>query len=118
MKRIVVGSFIIALVAALVVPGTPLAQDKYPSKPITGIVPASAGGSTDLMARAIEKVWPKYALPAAGCRSTSPGAPGLWQRSLSSGPSPMATRCTSATARGTTLSCRTSRRCPTTLTRI
>ena len=61
MKRIVVGSFVVALVTALIVTGTALAQDKYPSKPITGIVPASAGGSTDLMARAIEKVWPKYA---------------------------------------------------------
>jgi tripartite-type tricarboxylate transporter receptor subunit TctC len=60
MKRMVVSSFVIALVAALMVTGTALAQDKYPSKPITGIVPASAGGSTDLMSRAIEKVWPKY----------------------------------------------------------
>jgi tripartite-type tricarboxylate transporter receptor subunit TctC len=60
MKRIVVCSLIIALVAALMVTGAALAQDKYPSKPITGIVPASAGGSTDLMARAIEKVWPTY----------------------------------------------------------
>jgi tripartite-type tricarboxylate transporter receptor subunit TctC len=60
MKRIVVCSLIIALVAALMVTGAALAQDKYPFKPITGIVPASAGGSTDLMARAIEKVWPTY----------------------------------------------------------
>ncbi len=60
MKRMVVSSFVIALVAALMVTGTALAQDKYPSKPITGIVPASAGGSTDLLSRAIEKVWPKY----------------------------------------------------------
>ncbi len=60
MKRIVVGSFIIALVAALVVPGIAVAQDKFPSKPITVIVPFSAGGSTDLLARAVEKVWPKY----------------------------------------------------------
>ena len=61
MKRIVVSSFVIALVAALMVTGAALAQEKYPSKPITGIIPASAGGSTDLMGRAIEKVWPKYA---------------------------------------------------------
>jgi tripartite-type tricarboxylate transporter receptor subunit TctC len=60
MKRMVVGIFIIALVAALLVPGIAVAQDKYPSKPITVIVPFSAGGSTDLLARAIEKVWPKY----------------------------------------------------------
>lgn len=36
------------------------AQDRYPSKPINVIVPFTAGGSTDLLARAIEKVWPKY----------------------------------------------------------
>lgn len=31
-----------------------------PSKPITMVVPYSAGGSTDLLARAVEKVWGKY----------------------------------------------------------
>lgn len=60
MKRIVVSRFIIALVAALMVTGAALAQDKFPSKPITVIVPFSAGGSTDLLARAVEKIWPKY----------------------------------------------------------
>jgi tripartite-type tricarboxylate transporter receptor subunit TctC len=60
MKRIVVSSFIITLVAALMVTGAALAQDKFPSKPITVIVPFSAGGSTDLLARAVEKTWPKY----------------------------------------------------------
>jgi putative tricarboxylic transport membrane protein len=60
MKRIVVSSFIIMLVAALTVPGAALAQDKFPSKPITLIVPFSAGGSTDLLGRAVEKIWPKY----------------------------------------------------------
>jgi tripartite-type tricarboxylate transporter receptor subunit TctC len=29
-------------------------------KPVTMIVPFSAGGSSDLLARAVEKVWPKY----------------------------------------------------------
>lgn len=56
MKRIIVGCFIIALAATLWVPGIALAQDKYPSKPINVIVPFSAGGSTDLLARTIEKV--------------------------------------------------------------
>jgi tripartite-type tricarboxylate transporter receptor subunit TctC len=60
MKRIVVSSFIIALVAALMVPVTASAQDKFPSKPITVIVPFAAGGSTDLLGRAAEKIWPKY----------------------------------------------------------
>ncbi len=35
-------------------------KSKYPEKPIQLIVPYSAGGSTDLLARAVEKVWPKY----------------------------------------------------------
>jgi tripartite-type tricarboxylate transporter receptor subunit TctC len=60
MKRMVFGSFIIALVAALVVPAVGSAQDKFPSKPITVIVPFAAGGSSDLLARAVEKIWPKY----------------------------------------------------------
>ena len=31
-----------------------------PDKPITMIVPMAAGGSTDMLARAVEKVWSKY----------------------------------------------------------
>lgn len=31
-----------------------------PEKQVTMVVPYSAGGSTDLLARAVEKVWPKY----------------------------------------------------------
>ncbi|MDF2502113.1 MAG: hypothetical protein K0Q77_2827 [Anaerosporomusa subterranea] len=31
-----------------------------PDKPITMMVPGAAGGSTDLLARAVEKVWSKY----------------------------------------------------------
>jgi tripartite-type tricarboxylate transporter receptor subunit TctC len=60
MKRFALSTLIIVLVAALMVPGAALAQDKFPSKPITVIVPFSAGGSTDLLARAVEKIWPKY----------------------------------------------------------
>lgn len=60
MKRSAVINLVIMLVAALMFTGAALAQDKYPSKPISGFVPASAGGSTDLMSRAIEKIWPKY----------------------------------------------------------
>ena len=60
MKRWIVASFIIALAASLMATGVASAQDKFPSKPITVIVPFSAGGSTDLLARAVEKVWPKY----------------------------------------------------------
>lgn len=35
-------------------------KTNFPEKPITIIVPYAAGGSTDALARAIEKVWPKY----------------------------------------------------------
>ena len=31
-----------------------------PEKPVTLVVPSGAGGSTDLLARAVEKVWSKY----------------------------------------------------------
>lgn len=35
-------------------------NNKYPNKPINLIVPATAGGGTDLQARALEKLAPKY----------------------------------------------------------
>lgn len=56
---------IAALIAVLlfvfmVLPTGLMAADSYPSKTITGIVPQAAGGSTDLLARAVEKYWTKY----------------------------------------------------------
>ena len=63
MKRIVIGSFVIALFAALMVPGTLRAQDKFPSKPINVIIPFTAGGSTDLLARAVTP-WLRRGVPA------------------------------------------------------
>jgi len=48
------------LFAALMLPGASMAEDAYPSKPITGIVPMAAGGSTDLLARTVERFWTKY----------------------------------------------------------
>jgi len=59
MKRLVV-SLVVTLIAALALAGPAVSQDKFPSKPINVIVPFSAGGSTDLLARAVEKIWPKY----------------------------------------------------------
>ncbi len=53
-------SLILLLVAVLAIAGPAVCQDKFPSKPITVIVPFAAGGSSDLLARAVEKVWPKY----------------------------------------------------------
>jgi tripartite-type tricarboxylate transporter receptor subunit TctC len=49
-----------ALFAFMAVPAASMAADAYPSKPITAIVPMAAGGSSDLLARAVEKYWIKY----------------------------------------------------------
>ena len=60
MKRVL--TLITALFFAFMAcPAALPAADAYPSKPVTGMVPMAAGGSSDLLARAIEKVWTKYA---------------------------------------------------------
>lgn len=46
-------SFAAAALASLVLAGQSQAQDKYPSKPITMIVPFAAGGSSDVIARLV-----------------------------------------------------------------
>jgi tripartite-type tricarboxylate transporter receptor subunit TctC len=59
MKRLI--TLITALFfACMVFPAALLAADAFPSKPITGMVPMAAGGSSDLLARALEKFWIKY----------------------------------------------------------
>ncbi len=60
MKKIV-AVIAAAFFALMAVPAASVAADAYPSKPVTAIVPMAAGGSTDLLARAIEKFWIKYA---------------------------------------------------------
>ncbi|MFN4190813.1 MAG: tripartite tricarboxylate transporter substrate binding protein, partial [Pseudothermotoga sp.] len=52
--------FIVILLVVLAVPFMGLATD-FPTKPVTIIVPWSAGGATDLIFRAIASVFPKYA---------------------------------------------------------
>jgi tripartite-type tricarboxylate transporter receptor subunit TctC len=50
----------VALAAAIALSGAALAQDKYPDKPITMIIPLGAGGSHDLNARVMTSVLPQY----------------------------------------------------------
>jgi tripartite-type tricarboxylate transporter receptor subunit TctC len=59
MKRIV-AVIAVAFFVFMALPAVTMAADAYPSKSVTGIVPMAAGGSSDLMARAIEKYWTKY----------------------------------------------------------
>jgi len=59
MKK-VVAIFAAVMFALVAFPAASMAADAYPSKPITAVVPMAAGGSSDLLARAIEKFWPKY----------------------------------------------------------
>ncbi len=60
----------------VVVSGPCFGQDKYPSKPIQVIVPFSAGGSSDLAARTVEKFWTKYS-PQPMLIINKPGAGGV-----------------------------------------
>lgn len=76
MKRILISSFFTAFVATLMLTGTAAAQDKFPSKPVTIIVPFSAGGSTDLLGRAVEKIWLKYS-PQPMVLINKPGGGGV-----------------------------------------
>jgi len=100
MKQIVVSSFIIALVVALMVPGVALAQEKISSKQITLIIPYAAGGSTDLLARAVEKIWPKYA--PSPCSDQQDGGGGVTGTEFVVRSKPDDTRCSWATAQGPT----------------
>ncbi len=50
----------LAMVTMLMVGGLCFGAEKYPTKPIQVIVPYSAGGSSDLLARTVEKIWTKY----------------------------------------------------------
>jgi tripartite-type tricarboxylate transporter receptor subunit TctC len=58
MKRLAASLTAILAVAAF--SATAMAADPYPTKPVQAVVPMAAGGSTDLLARAVEKYWTKY----------------------------------------------------------
>jgi tripartite-type tricarboxylate transporter receptor subunit TctC len=51
----------------------------YPTKPINLIVPYAAGGSTDVVARALAKVAPKY-IPQPVVVVNQPGGAGITGR--------------------------------------
>ncbi|MCW5592359.1 MAG: tripartite tricarboxylate transporter substrate binding protein [Burkholderiales bacterium] len=57
MKRLAASLTAILAVAAF--SATAMAAD-FPTKPVQAVVPMAAGGSTDLLARAVEKYWAKY----------------------------------------------------------
>lgn len=53
-------SFLLSMGAgAIALPSISLAQDKFPAKPITFIVPVAAGGGSDFVARATTSEWSK-----------------------------------------------------------
>ena len=67
---------VLAMFFVSMVGGLCFGAEQYPTKPIQTIVPWSAGGSTDLLARTIEKVWTKYS-PQPLVVINKPGAGGV-----------------------------------------
>ncbi len=59
MKR-VIAAIAAVLFSSFLLAAASTAADVFPSKPVTGMVPMAPGGSTDLLARAVEKFWVKY----------------------------------------------------------
>jgi len=55
----VVGGLLVMLAAAVLLAGPAGAQDRYPSRPITAIVPMNPGGGTDLVGRAFAEALKK-----------------------------------------------------------
>jgi len=66
----------LAMAATLMFGGLCFGAEQYPTKPIQAIVPFSPGGSSDLLARTIEKIWPKYS-PQPMVVINKPGAGGV-----------------------------------------
>ena len=66
----------LALASMLMIAGLCFGAEKYPTKPIQVIVPFSAGGSSDLTARTVEKFWTRYS-PQPMVIINKPGAGGV-----------------------------------------
>jgi tripartite-type tricarboxylate transporter receptor subunit TctC len=64
------------LISTLIAGGMCFGAEKYPTKPIQVIVPFTAGGSSDLTARTVEKYWTKYS-PQPWLIVNKPGAGGV-----------------------------------------
>jgi tripartite-type tricarboxylate transporter receptor subunit TctC len=66
----------LAAVALLALGGPCFGAEQYPTKPIQVIVPYAPGGSSDVLARTVEKVWKKYS-PQPMLVINKPGAGGV-----------------------------------------
>ncbi len=66
----------LTMIALLTVGGLCFGAEKYPTKPIQVIVPYAAGGSSDVLARTVEKIWTKYS-PQPLLIVDKPGAGGV-----------------------------------------
>jgi tripartite-type tricarboxylate transporter receptor subunit TctC len=69
-------SLALALISMMIAGGLCFGAENFPTKPIQVIVPFAPGGSNDLLARAVAKIWPKYS-PQPMVVVTKPGAGGI-----------------------------------------
>jgi tripartite-type tricarboxylate transporter receptor subunit TctC len=66
----------LTLILSFTIGGLCFGAEKYPTKPIQVIVPYAAGGSSDVLARTVEKIWTKYS-PQPMIVVGKPGAGGV-----------------------------------------
>lgn len=78
MKRLraVIPFFALAVILSWFAGGTSFGAEAFPAKPIQVIVPFAAGGSNDVLARAVANVWTKHS-PQPMIVITKPGAGGV-----------------------------------------